>query len=220
MQLVIGNKNYSSWSLRPWLLLSFFKVEFEEIQLSLKQQGLKERFGKYSPTSKVPVLIDEDLTVWDSLAICEYVSEHYLDGRGWPAELTARARARSLVAEMHSGFNALRSELPMNCRAHRKVSLSRDAEQDIARVDYIWSETHLEFGRGGPWLFGEFGIADCFYAPVALRFPTYGIQLSEAAERYADGIRDLPEIKAWIGEAVKESEEIAEDEAGEPWELP
>ncbi|TNC79688.1 MAG: glutathione S-transferase [Oleiphilus sp.] len=220
MKLVIGNKNYSTWSLRPWLMLSVFGLEFEEEQVSLKHTGITERLGQYSPTARVPVLIDEKLTVWDSLAICEYVSERYLDGAGWPAEIEARARARALVCEMHAGFSALRAELPMNCRAHRKVSLTANAQRDIERIAHIWTDTHLEFGKGGPWLFGEFSIADCFYAPVALRFPTYGIELPEAAERYATAIRELPEIKAWIASAIQETETVEEDEAGEPWELP
>lgn len=220
MKLVIGNKNYSSWSLRPWLMLSAFEVVFEEERVSLKHAGIGERLGQYSPTARVPVLIDDRLTVWDSLAICEYVSEKYLDGRGWPAELDARARARSLVCEMHSGFSALRAELPMNCRAHRKVTLSTEAQRDVERIAQIWADTHMEYGKGGPWLFGAFSIVDCFYAPVALRFPTYGIELPEAAERYAEAIRALPAIQDWIAAAIEETETVEEDETGEPWELP
>ena len=139
MKLVIGNKNYSSWSLRPWLLLSAFQVEFTEIQESLAEAGIKERFERYSPSGKVPVLLDEDLIVWDSLAICEYISEKYLAGKGWPAEINTRAEARAICAEMHSSFTALRNEMPMNCRATRKLELSSAAKVDIAQIDVIWS---------------------------------------------------------------------------------
>ena len=172
MKLIIGNKNYSSWSLRPWLLLSTFKIEFEEIQESLRQEGLTERLRQYSPTGRVPVLIDENTAVWDSLAICEYVSEKYLAGKGWPEDEALRAEARAVCAELHAAFMGLRGELPMNCRATRKVELSDSAKLDIARVDAIWSKGMLA-GKGS-WLFGDFSIADCFYAPVVLRFKTYG----------------------------------------------
>lgn len=214
MKLIIGNKNYSSWSLRPWLLISTFKLEFEEIQESLQQAGLKSRLGKYSPTSRVPVLIDESLTVWDSLAICEYVSEKYLAHRGWPKDQALRAEARSICAEMHAGFMGLRSELPMNCRAIRTVELSASALQDIARIDQIWSKCLEE--NNGPWLFGEFSIADCFYAPVVMRFKTYGISLSKTASEYQAFFLQHSELNRWVEAAQAETEIVPEDEAGEP----
>ncbi len=214
MKLIIGNKNYSSWSLRPWLLLSTFKLEFDEIQESLRSAGLKSRLSQYSPTSRVPVLIDESLTVWDSLAICEYVSEKYLDHQGWPKDQALRAEARSICAEMHAGFMGLRSELPMNCRAKRKVELSASALQDIARIDQIWSKCLLD--NNGPWLFGEFSIADCFYAPVVMRFKTYGISLSKTASKYQAFFLQHNELNQWVEAARSESETVPEDEAGEP----
>ncbi|MEM6449665.1 MAG: glutathione S-transferase family protein [Cyanobacteria bacterium P01_D01_bin.105] len=217
MQLVIGNKNYSSWSLRPWMLLSFFKLDFEEVQASLKAEGLSARLGQFSPTSRVPVLIDGELTVWDSLAICEYVSERYLEGKGWPRDVSKRAEARAVTAEMHSGFAGLRREMPMNCRARRRVEASAQTLKDIARVDEIWAKGMAD--SGGPWLFGAFSIVDCFYAPVVMRFATYaaasGVTLSAGAQRYQDFFLQNDVLQAWVGAAKQETEIVPEDEAGD-----
>lgn len=215
MRLIIGNKNYSSWSLRPWLLMTEFGLEFEVREESLAGSDLKERLRQYSPSCKVPVLIDGDLTVWDSLAICEYVSEHYLGGDGWPAAVGSRAHARAICAEMHSGFMALRSEMPMNIRARRTVIASNAVLADIQRIDAIWSNCRHEHGESGAWLFGKFSIADCMYAPVALRFMTYGARLSESSQRYMDSVLNNPGVKAWVEAANRETEIIPEDEAGE-----
>ena len=214
MKLVIGNKNYSSWSLRPWLLLSASKVNFTEVQESLAETGIKQRFEQYSPSGKVPVLIDGDLTVWDSLAICEYISEKYLAGKGWPEDLNSRAEARAVCAEMHSSFSALRNELPMNCRASRKIDLSPAAEIDISQVDSIWSHYTTKNSSIGPWLFGNFSIADCFFAPVAFRFSTYGISLSKPAQSYASRLLEHESVVAWQKAARAETEIIPRDEAG------
>ncbi len=216
MKLVIGNKNYSTWSLRPWLLLTAFAVPFDEIQESLAAEGIRERFLKYSASAKVPVLIDGDLTIWDSLAICEYISEQYLDGQGWPSDPTLRAEARSVTAEMHSSFTALRSEMPMNCRALRQIEPSAEALKDIERIDTIWTECRRKYTHLGPWLFGEFSIADCFYAPVALRFMTYGIELSPAAQHYASALLQHKKMVEWIDAAKRETEIVPADEAGKP----
>ncbi len=215
MKLVIGNKNYSSWSLRPWLLLHAHGLDFEEVSESLRAEGLSERLAQHSPSRRVPVLIDGDLTVWDSLAICEYVSEHYLLGEGWPENATDRALARSLTAQMHAGFNALRNEMPMNCRARRKISPSDAALDDVAQIDALWSEYARPDGDGRLFLFGQFSIADCFYAPVVLRFETYGISLSPAAQAYADSLRAHPSLQHWVAAGRAESEVVVEDEAGE-----
>ncbi|MEL6775683.1 MAG: glutathione S-transferase family protein [Cyanobacteria bacterium J06597_16] len=212
MQLIIGNQNYSSWSLRAWLLLAAFDVPFKTIKESLRQEQLKERLANYSPTSRVPVLIDEHTTVWDSLAICEYVSEKYLAGKGWPADITHRARARAICSEMHAGFNGLRSELPMNCRATRKVEPSESALSDIARIEAIWSQCLSE--HGGPWLFKDFSIADCFYAPVVLRFKTYGISLSPSASQYQAFFLQDNTLNRWVTAGKAETEIVPEDEAG------
>ena len=214
MKLVIANKNYSSWSLRPWFLLKESHIEFTEIREPLNYKNLKEQLGKYSPTCKVPVLMDGDLTVWDSLAICEYISEKYLNGRGWPQEQRARAQARAICAEMHSGFQALRNEMPMNCRASRKVDISVAAERDVKRIDNIWSQYPREHAAEGSWLFGKFSIADCMFAPMALRFKTYGTVLSESATQYMKSVLVNKNIQEWVKAALAETEIVPENEAG------
>lgn len=214
MKLIIGNKNYSSWSLRPWLLLTAFHIEFDEIQESLLQERIKDRLGKHSPSSKVPVLVDGDLTVWDSLAICEYISEKYLSGGGWPAQEVLRAEARAVCAEMHAGFMNVRGEMPMNCRALRRVVLSEAAQSEVARIDSIWSECMGK--HNGPWLFGRFSIADCFFAPVALRFKTYGVWVSEHSRGYQSSLLNHDAVNNWVDAAKLETEIVPEDEAGSP----
>ncbi len=214
MKLVIGNKNYSTWSLRPWLLMDGFELAFDEQLVSLKAEGLSERLKRFSNTARVPVLKDGELIVWDSLAISEYVNEHYLAGRGWPKEVVERATARAIVSEMHSGFNALRNELPMNIRASRVVDTSSNADQDIRRVDQIISHYAQVDANGELRLFGQFGIADCFFAPVVMRFKTYSIQLSTMAQSYCDSLRAHPSLQKWVQAARAESEIVAEDEAG------
>lgn len=215
MQLVIANKNYSSWSLRPWLLMSAFGIEFEEVQLSLAPEGLSDRFAEYSPSKRVPVLIDGDLTVCDSLAICEYISEKYLDGKGWPKDLKARAEARSICAEMHSGFFAIREQLPMNCRAARKVVFTPEVKGEVSRIDDIWSACRAKYSAQGEWLFGEFSIADCFFAPVALRFNTYQVSVSDSSSNYVSLMLANQYITSWVAEASKEVEVILPGELGD-----
>lgn len=212
MQLVIGNKNYSSWSLRPWLLLSHFNVPFDEVPESLAEDNLSDRLAKYSPSRKVPVLIEDGLCVWDSLAICEYIDENYLDGNGWPQAAHKKAHARSITAEMHSSFLALRNALPMNCRAKRHLSFSPEVEQEIRYIDNMWEHCLTQYK--GPWLFGDFSIADCFYAPVVMRFYTYGASLSALASNYVDTVRLSPHMQTWIHDAIAESEVVDVDEAG------
>lgn len=212
LKLIIGNKNYSSWSLRPWLLLAEFDLDFEEVQASLRAEGLKERLGQYSPTSRVPVLIDGDIVVWDSLAICEYVSEKYLAGKGWPSDEALRAEARAICAEMHAGFVGLRREMPMNCRALRKIDPTAEAMADVARIDEIWSKCVAR--DNGPWLYGDFSIADCFYAPVVMRFKTYGVSLSEGASQYQAFALEQDALQRWVKAGVAETEIVPEDEAG------
>jgi glutathione S-transferase len=216
MKLVIANRNYSSWSMRPWLLLTEFGLEFELIEESLAGADLKDRLLQYSPSCKVPVLKDGDLTVWDSLAICEYVSEQHLCGKGWPASAASRAQARSVSSEMHSGFMGLRSEMPMNIRARRVVKPSKSAKRDIRRIDAIWTDCRARYASEGDWLFGRFSIADCMYAPVVMRFVTYGTEVSEQAKGYMETVLDGSSVKSWISAALRETEIIPEDEAGEP----
>lgn len=214
MRLVIGNKNYSTWSLRPWMLLDAFGLPFEEQLVSLAAPNLSERLAAFSDTCRVPVLIDGTLTVWDSLAICDTISEKYLSNRGWPASSNERATARAICCEMHAGFQALRNEMPMNCRASRIVDLSAAAQRDVQRVDDIWARYSRPDAQGDLRLFGEFSIADCFYAPVVMRFITYDIKLSAPAQSYLESMRAHPSLEKWVAHALTETEVLDEDEAG------
>lgn len=216
MQLIIGNKNYSSWSLRAWLMLKHYHVDFSETLLALRTDTFKDSIAQYSPAGKVPVLIDGETSVWDSLAICEYINEQYLDGKGWPTEAKNRALARAICCEMHAGFFALRNELPMNCRGLRSVNISPAAQQDIQRLDTLWTQLRQQHADKGPWLFGEFSIADAFYAPVALRFYTYGVQLSSQSQSYVKQCLAHPAVKAWVEAATQETMVLAEEEKGTP----
>jgi glutathione S-transferase len=208
MKLIIGNKNYSSWSLRPWLLLHAFDLPFSEQLIPLYRRDTLEQLARHTPCGKVPVLIDNDLIVWDSMAICEYVSERYLDNRGWPSSVNARAEARAASAEMHSGFPAVRSEMPMDCMARKTVSLSRQAEKEVSRINDLWSSLRAKYQTDGDGLCGPFGIADCMFAPIALRFRTYGISVSDASATYLNYLLNHPGICAWVEEASKEKFEV------------
>ncbi len=215
VKLIIGNKNYSSWSLRPWLFLSVNQIPFEEVRIPLYQEATDQAIAGYSEAGHVPVLQDGELTVWDSLAICEYVSEQYLAGKGWPDAVTARAEARSCSAEMHSGFFEIRGKLPMNCRASgRRVSSTPELEEEVARIDRIWSNYRRLHAQHGPWLFGRCCIADCMFAPVAVRFQTYGITLSETATAYMQFVLSTDQMRQWLAQAAAESELIEAAEVG------
>jgi glutathione S-transferase len=214
--LVIGNKNYSSWSLRAWLALRHFDIPFEEERIALDQPDSHERILRRSPAGRVPVLVDGEVTVWDSLAIAEYASERWLSGGGWPDGVEARAVARSVSAEMHSGFPALRAGLPMNCRAqNRQVAMSPAARADVARVTALLADCRRRFGGGGAWLFGGFSIADAMYAPVAFRFATYGVRPGGPAGEWCEALLRHPRVREWAAAAAVETEVIAADEAGE-----
>lgn len=213
LRLVIGNKNYSSWSLRPWIFLRHFNLPFSEKWVSLSVETTYQELEPFFSDYKVPVLQDEGLTLWDSLAILEYLSETYLDNRGWPADKNARAIARSVSAEMHSSFPDLRAELPMNCRKQfSERTLSKAAQHDISRVMTLWNYCRTEFGSGGEWLFGDFSIADAMYAPVALRFHGYQIELDNNAQTYVTSMLNHPGIKEWVEAGRQEIEVIEEDE--------
>ncbi len=207
--LVIGNKNYSSWSLRPWLLLRQFAVAFEEHRLSLDTPAFHEEIGRWSPTGRVPALHDEGLVVWDSLAICEYVNDRWLAGRGWPSDIAARAHARAAASEMHSGFGALRTQLPMNCRrvpdGYRGDAA---AGADIARVQQLWRQLRDSYGGNGDFLCGEFGIVDAMFAPVVFRFRGYGVVLDDDASRYCETMLALPAMRDWLSAAEAEPERV------------
>ncbi len=202
--LVIGNKNYSSWSLRPWLVMRHFGVPFEEVRLPLDTPEFERGVARWSPSGRVPVLHQGDLVVWDSLAIAEYVNETFLDGRAWPGDRAQRAVARAVSAEMHSGFQALRNQLPLNCRKRAKNFVpSTEAKRDIDRIAGLWRECRAQAGDG-EFLFGAFSIADAMYAPVVLRFRTYGIALGDVERRYADAILALPAVREWLAAAEAE----------------
>ena len=209
LTLVIGNKNYSSWSLRPWLLLRQAGIPFEEVRIPLYAPGSTETLATWSPSGKVPALHDGDLRVWDSLAICEYLNERFPDKQLWPADAAARAMARSVSAEMHAGFDALRQNMSMNIRA-RYPGKGRTPEclADIERILAIWTDCRARFGAGGDFLFGRFSIADAMYAPVVLRFQTYGVALTGAAKDYAEAVLALPALKEWVADGVAETERI------------
>ena len=217
LKLVIGNKNYSSWSLRPWLVLRQAKIAFEEIRIALYTKDSAARIAQYSPSGKVPVLLDGGNCVWDSLAICEYLAETIPEKQLWPREPRARAHARAISAEMHSGFTQLRTHMSMNCR-RRFPGKGRtpEVESEIARIVSIWERCRDEYGDQGRFLFGEFGIADAMYAPVVLRFQTYEVALPGQASRYADAILALPSTQEWLSAAEAEVETIPEFEADVP----
>ena len=212
--LVIGNKNDSSWSLRPWLALRVARVEFDELRIPLYRADSKSELLRWSPAGKVPVLRHGDVTIWESLAICEYAAETLAPGAGlWPADPVARGHARSIAAEMHAGFAALRGAMPMNLRAEgARIPIAPAVQADVDRVVALWEDCRARFGAGGPFLFGGFGIADAMYAPVATRFRSYGVALPPAAQAYADALLALPALREWAA-AGAESERIAESDA-------
>lgn len=214
--LVIGNKNYSSWSLRPWLLLKHLAVEFQEITVPLHAPDAAAHIARYSPSGRVPVLVDREQVIWESLAIGETLAERYPNV--WPADAARRALARAAASEMHAGFAALREELPFNCRARRSgVFPSAAAQADIARIVALWATCRQTVQAGeGAWLFGPFTLADAMFAPVALRFHTYGIALPEAAQAYVETVRQDRFIEAWIQAACQETAVIPGEERGEP----
>jgi glutathione S-transferase len=204
LRLVIGNKNYSSWSMRPWLALRASDIPFEETFIPLYTGAAdKQRILDVSPAGKVPILVDGDLTVWDSLAIIEYLAEKYPEKKLWPDDRFARARARAISAEMHSGFAALRNECGMNLhRPIGAVALSEEAKGNIARVQEIWTDC---LGRyGGPFLFGAFSGADAMYAPVVHRFRTYAIEATPVVRRYMEAMQALPAFRDWTRDGLAE----------------
>jgi glutathione S-transferase len=208
LKLVIGNKNYSSWSMRPWLALRANAIPFEEafIPLYTDNPADKERILSFTRSGKVPCLLDGDVTVWDSLSIIEYVAERFPETKLWPEDRAARAHARSISAEMHSGFLPLRNECGMNL--HRPiggVQLSADARANVARIDQIWSECRARYGQAGPFLFGGFGAADAMFGPVVHRFRTYAIDISPVAKAYMDTMLALPAFAEWTKAGLAET---------------
>jgi glutathione S-transferase len=217
LTLVIGNKNYSSWSMRPWVLLRGLGIPFSERQLKFHTQAWSEHIGRLSPSGLVPVLWEGEpgagFATWDTLAIAERVHELFPEHAVWPRDAQARARARSLCAEFHSGFRAFRGAMPMNIRSrYPGKGMNPDVAKEIDRIQALWSGARRAFGGNGAFLFSEFGAADAFYAPVATRFVTYGVELKGAARDYQQALLDSPGVRDWSAEAVKETEFVAEDE--------
>ena len=211
--LVIANKNYSSWSMRPWVLMMHFEIAFEERLLYLETPEFKASIGEYSPTGKVPVLIDDGLTVWDSLAICEYVNERWLDGHGWPKSIPQRALARAAAMEMHSGFPALREQLNMNCkRQPNAYRWDANAQADIERIQMLWRQLRECVRADDPYLCGKFGIVDAMFAPVVCRFKSYGVDLDDTARHYVETMMQTPALQQWYAQAVQETAVIAKYE--------
>jgi glutathione S-transferase len=217
MKLAIGDKNYSSWSMRAWLLLAHFGIAFDEVLIELDEPGTKAAILQHSASGKVPCLVSDDgFAVWDSLAIAETLAERFPQHAFWPRDEKARARARSVSAEMHAGFVALRTAMPMNIRLTRPgvgAKASADVLADVARIDAIWCECLA--ASGGPFLFGEFSIADAMYAPVVMRFNSYRPAISERAQAYAERVTALPAVAAWIEAGRNETHIVADDELDE-----
>jgi glutathione S-transferase len=210
LKLVIGNKNYSSWSMRPWLAARASNIPFDEVFIPLYTGDAdKQRILSFTRSGKVPVLVDGDVTVWDSLAIIEYLAERFPEVLLWPEDTARRAHARSISAEMHSGFAALRNECGMNLhRPVQTIALSNEARSDIARVQQIWSECRERYGTFGPFLFGAFSGADAMFAPVVHRFRTYAIAAAPDVQAYMDTMMSLPAFQEWTRAALAETHTI------------
>jgi glutathione S-transferase len=203
--LVLGNKAYSSWSLRPYLALKTAGIAFDEKVIRLYEPESKPEILKFSPAGKVPVLLDDDTAVWESLAICEYAAERYPDAQLWPAEPHPRAHARTISAEMHAGFPALRRAMPFNVRrTPRPIATDGDTDADIARIAQLWRDARGRFGEAGPFLFGRFSVADAMYAPVAGRFRQYAVDLDPVCAAYVAAIHALPSMQQWMSDGAQE----------------
>ncbi len=214
--LVIANKCYSSWSLRPWLLLKHLGIAFDEVLVPLGQPDTSARIREHSPAGRVPILKDGDITVWDSLAIMEYAAERWPAAGVWPHERAARALARSISAEMHSGFQALRNGCPMNLgKRFGPKDRGEGVARDIARIEAIWQDARARFGQAGPFLFGAFSAADAMYAPVVTRLDTYSAEVSPASRAYMEAVLGLPAYAEWRAAALQESWFYKEDEVDE-----
>lgn len=207
-KLVIGNKNYSSWSMRPWVAMKAFGIPFAEVKIALGQPTTESEIARYSASGRIPVLVAGELAIWDSLAICEYLAEQFPEKKMWPANEAARALARSMCAEMHSGFAHLRNAMWMNIRADfAGKGRTPAAQADIGRICEIWETCLSEFGHH-EYLFGDFSIADAFFAPVVMRFRTYGVSLAPALEAYCERIANHPAVAQWVNDALAEPERI------------
>lgn len=217
LTLVVGNKNYSSWSLRPWIALKAAGIAFSDRVISLNDPQFKPTLLALSPAGKVPVLLDGATHVWESLAILEYLADKFPAAALWPADAAARAHARAIASEMHAGFAPLRRHLPMNFwRPVKRRNLTAEAAANVARIDAMWSECRTRFGDGGPFLFGRFSAADAMYAPVVSRFHTYDVEVGPGARAYMDAVMALPAWSEWRQAALKEPWVLPEDEPDWP----
>jgi glutathione S-transferase len=217
LHLIIGNKNYSSWSFRPWLAMKVAGIAFEETVISLEAKDFKTRVMAMSGAGRVPVLIDGETRVWESLAILEYVAEKFPAAALWPPQAAARAHARAVACEMHAGFLPLRRHLPMNVgRPVQARALDDGAATDVARIDAIWEECRTRFGSGGPFLYGTFGAADAMYAPVVWRLHTYAVAVSATARAYMNAMMALPAWQEWREAARREPWILPHDEVDWP----
>ncbi|HEV2627845.1 MAG TPA: glutathione S-transferase family protein [Pseudolabrys sp.] len=206
LTLVIGNKNYSSWSLRPWIAMKVASIPFEEIQIPLYEPGSRERMLEYSPAGKVPILIDGDEHVWESLAILEHLAERFPEARLWPSDRRARSHARAIASEMHGGFQPLRQNCTMNMWLPVKARPQPpEVLANVARIEQMWADCRARFGQSGPFLFGAFGAADAMYAPVVARFNTYGLPVSAKTRAYMDAVMGLPAWREWYDAAMQET---------------
>lgn len=216
LTLIIGNKNYSSWSMRPWVAMTAFGIPFQEVRVLLDQKDTSSKIAEYSACGRVPVLLAGEMTIWDSLAICEYLAEQFPDKHLWPQDVAARATARSVCAEMHSGFAGLRTAMSMNIRAQLPGrGRTAAAQADIGRISEIWEECLSRFGHH-QFLFGDFSIADAYFAPVVMRFRTYGVSLAPALNAYCERVQAHPAVARWITEALAETEVAAKHDAELP----
>jgi glutathione S-transferase len=213
LTLIIGNKNYSSWSFRPWIAMRVAGIAFEEKVVPLYEPGSREQILQYSPAGKVPVLVDGDQRIWESLAILEYVADKFPKQKLWPDDPLARTHARTVATEMHAGFQPLRKSCPMNLWLPVKSRpQSEEVMANVRRIEFLWADCRARFGQGGPFLFGSFGAADAMYAPVVARLHSYGLAVGNATRNYMDAVMALPAWAEWRTAALKESWILKDDE--------
>jgi glutathione S-transferase len=218
--LIIGNQNYSTWSMRPWLFVKYHELDVDIEKVTLFTDQTRQKLANHFSNGKVPLLIDGDLEVWDTMAILEYLAEKFPHTRAWPDDVEARAVARSVSAEMHSSFTHLRNDIPMNCRRFfPDYPVSESATRDIDRIQEIWGYCRSRFGKNGPWLFGAFSIADAMFAPVVMRFRSVQVHLDTVSQAYCETVNRCPKVVQWINDGKHESEVVKEDELDWPSEM-
>lgn len=209
LRLIIGNQKYSSWSFRPWLLLKTAQIPFTQTKILIRKADTAGQIRRFSPAGRVPVLLDGKIAVWESLAICEHLAERFPKKKLWPSEAGAKAVARSISHEMHAGFAGLRTHLPCHFLArYRDFKVAPEAQEDIDRIVQIWTDCRKRWGKGGPFLFGRFSVADAMYAPVVFRFLAYGVRVNQVCQKYMRAVEDLPASREWVEAARHETDTI------------